>query len=121
MRWHGRLQTETPLLTLAELQLALAALTSLCLGERGDRMSKIVDGVTGAGVGSVGFWTQEWRDEHVYEVGWMVVPEFQGRGIAVAATGFSSLEMAASRTRRPQVDASIPSRAATTSSRCFRS
>ena len=27
-----------------------------------------------------------WRDEQVYEVGWMVVPEFQGRGIAVAAT-----------------------------------
>lgn len=55
--------------------------------EGGDRVFKIVDRVTGAGVGSVGFWTQEWRDEHVYEVGWMVVPEFQGRGIAVAATG----------------------------------
>ena len=24
--------------------------------------------------------------EEAYEVGWMVVPEFQGRGIAVAAT-----------------------------------
>src|ERR1700749_1389553 len=34
----------------------------------------------------VGFWTKEWRDQLVYEVGWMVVPEFQGRGIAVAAT-----------------------------------
>jgi RimJ/RimL family protein N-acetyltransferase len=41
---------------------------------------------SGAGVGSVGFWTKGWRDEHVYEVGWMVVREFQGRGIAVAAT-----------------------------------
>jgi RimJ/RimL family protein N-acetyltransferase len=28
----------------------------------------------------------EWRDEQVYEVGWMVVPAFQGCGIAVAAT-----------------------------------
>jgi len=54
--------------------------------EGGDRMFKIVDVASGAGVGSVGFWTKEWRDEQVYEVGWMVVPEFQGRGIAVAAT-----------------------------------
>src|SRR5207248_9937489 len=46
----------------------------------GDRMFKIVDVASGAGVGSVGFWTKEWRDEQVYEVGWMVVPEFQGRG-----------------------------------------
>ncbi|HZE14772.1 MAG TPA: GNAT family N-acetyltransferase [Mycobacterium sp.] len=41
---------------------------------------------SGAGVGSVGFWTKDWRGEQVYEVGWMVVPGFQGRGIAVAAT-----------------------------------
>jgi RimJ/RimL family protein N-acetyltransferase len=54
--------------------------------EGGDRMFKIVDVPSGADVGSVGFWTKEWRDEQVYEVGWMVVPEFQGRGIAVAAT-----------------------------------
>ena len=54
--------------------------------EGGDRMFKIVDAASGVGVGSVGFWTKEWRDEQVYEVGWMVVPEFQGRGIAVAAT-----------------------------------
>ena len=54
--------------------------------EGGDRMFRIVDAASGAGVGSVGFWTKEWREERVYEVGWMVVPEFQGRGIAVAAT-----------------------------------
>ena len=54
--------------------------------EGGDRMFKIVDAASGAGVGSVGFWTKEWRDELVYEVGWMVVPECQGRGVAVAAT-----------------------------------
>jgi hypothetical protein len=35
VRWHGRLKTEAPLLTLAEWQLALAALASLCAGERG--------------------------------------------------------------------------------------
>ena len=54
--------------------------------EGGDRMFKIVEVDGGAGVGSVGYWTKEWRDQQVYEVGWMVVPEFQGRGIAVAAT-----------------------------------
>jgi len=57
--------------------------------EGGDRMFKIVDVASGAGVGSVGFWTKEWRAEQVYEVGWMVVPEFQGRGIAVAATAMA--------------------------------
>ena len=54
--------------------------------EDGERMFKIVDAASGAGVGSVGYWTKEWRDEQVSEIGWMVVPEFQGRGIAVAAT-----------------------------------
>jgi RimJ/RimL family protein N-acetyltransferase len=55
----------------------------------GDRMLKIVDVASGAGIGSVGFWTREWRDEQVYEVGWMVVPEFQGRGIALTATALA--------------------------------
>jgi RimJ/RimL family protein N-acetyltransferase len=54
--------------------------------EHGDRMFRIVDAESGEGVGSVGFWTKEWRGGEVYEVGWMVVPEAQGRGIAVAAT-----------------------------------
>jgi RimJ/RimL family protein N-acetyltransferase len=52
----------------------------------GDRMFRIVDAATGAGVGSVGFWTRDWRDERVHEIGWMVVVEWQGRGIAAAAT-----------------------------------
>jgi RimJ/RimL family protein N-acetyltransferase len=52
----------------------------------GDRALKIVDVASRTGVGWVGFWTKEWRDERVYEIGWSVVPEFQGRGIARAAT-----------------------------------
>jgi RimJ/RimL family protein N-acetyltransferase len=59
----------------------------------GDRMFKIVDVSTGAGVGSVGFWKKEWREEELYEIGWMVVPESQGRGIAVAATA-QAIELA---------------------------
>jgi hypothetical protein len=34
VRWHGRLEAEATFLTLAESQLALAALASLCAGER---------------------------------------------------------------------------------------
>jgi RimJ/RimL family protein N-acetyltransferase len=51
-----------------------------------DRMFKIVDAQTGTPAGSVGFWTKQWREQEVYEAGWSVLPEFQGRGIAVAAT-----------------------------------
>ncbi|HKO29017.1 MAG TPA: GNAT family N-acetyltransferase [Solirubrobacteraceae bacterium] len=61
--------------------------------EHGDRMFKIVEMDDGAGVGSVGYWTKQWRDQQVYEIGWMVVPEFQGRGIAVAATA-QAIELA---------------------------
>jgi RimJ/RimL family protein N-acetyltransferase len=48
---------------------------------------------SGARAGSVGFWTKKWRHEQVYEVGWMVVPESQRRGIAVAAT-MQAIELA---------------------------
>jgi hypothetical protein len=34
VRWHGRLETESTFLSLAESQLALTALASLCAGER---------------------------------------------------------------------------------------
>ncbi|MYU52181.1 GNAT family N-acetyltransferase [Streptomyces sp. SID7805] len=39
----------------------------------------------GAVVGSIGFWELSWQGAAVYETGWGVLPEFQGRGIAVAA------------------------------------
>jgi len=47
---------------------------------------KIVDEASGEGVGWVGYWERDWRDEPVYEIGWAVLPPFQGRGIATAAT-----------------------------------
>jgi RimJ/RimL family protein N-acetyltransferase len=37
-------------------------------------------------VGSVGYWEKEWRGEKVFELGWKVLPGFQGRGLAVGAT-----------------------------------
>jgi RimJ/RimL family protein N-acetyltransferase len=50
------------------------------------QMFKIVDEATGEGAGSVGYWERKWRDEEIYEVGWSVIPAFQGRGLATVAT-----------------------------------
>jgi RimJ/RimL family protein N-acetyltransferase len=47
---------------------------------------KIIDEATGRGVGWVGYWDRDWQGERVYEIGWSVLPRFQGRGIAGSAT-----------------------------------
>jgi RimJ/RimL family protein N-acetyltransferase len=47
---------------------------------------KIVDEESGEGVGWVGYWPRTWRDDEVYEIGWAVLPRFQGRGIAGMGT-----------------------------------
>lgn len=36
-------------------------------------------------VGSVGYWDRNWQEKTVYEIGWGVLPKFQGRGIATEA------------------------------------
>jgi RimJ/RimL family protein N-acetyltransferase len=59
----------------------------------GSDQFKIVEEESGVGVGWVGFWEREWQGAQVYEIGWAVVPAFQGRGIARAATG-QALEIA---------------------------
>ncbi|WP_031078361.1 GNAT family N-acetyltransferase [Streptomyces sp. NRRL WC-3742] len=40
----------------------------------------------GEPVGSVGYGTRTWQGGTVHEMGWNVLPEYQGLGIAVAAT-----------------------------------
>ncbi len=67
---------------LAERQMKYQRLAASGAG----RMFKIVDEATGEAVGTVGYWDKKWRDEEMYETGWSVIPGFQGRGIAVAAT-----------------------------------
>jgi RimJ/RimL family protein N-acetyltransferase len=57
------------------------------------RMFKIVDKATGEAVGSVGYWEKEWQGEMIYETGWGVLAEFQGRGIATTATA-QAIELA---------------------------
>jgi RimJ/RimL family protein N-acetyltransferase len=54
--------------------------------EPDSKQFRIVDEKTGEGVGWVGYWEREWHGEEVYEMGWAVLPDFQGRGIAAAAT-----------------------------------
>ena len=49
----------------------------------GGQFAIVVDGERG---GWVGFWEREWRGEPVYEIGWSVLPAFQGRGAAKAGT-----------------------------------
>jgi len=47
------------------------------------RMFKVL--CDGEPAGSVGYWERTWQDDTVYEIGWMIVPEFQGRGVAMRA------------------------------------
>jgi RimJ/RimL family protein N-acetyltransferase len=49
------------------------------------QMYRIVLADTGETVGSIGFWERAWRDMTVWETGWGVLPEFQGRGLAAQA------------------------------------
>ncbi|MFH8972431.1 GNAT family N-acetyltransferase [Streptomyces sp. NPDC017890] len=39
----------------------------------------------GETVGSIGYWQRTWQGAEVWETGWAVLPEFQGRGLAVRA------------------------------------
>jgi RimJ/RimL family protein N-acetyltransferase len=36
----------------------------------------------GTAAGAVSLWDHEWEGETIYEIGWMVLPEHQGRGLA---------------------------------------
>lgn len=50
-----------------------------------DHMFKVIWGPDSEGVGSVGYWRKTWRESPVYEMGWLILPEYQGRGIATKA------------------------------------
>src|SRR5436190_10364557 len=63
-------------------------------GAPGDWWLKIVPDPAGPPAGTIGIWEAEWRGSKIHEMGWMVLPEFQGRGIASAA-----MEMILSRAR----------------------
>lgn len=71
------------------------------------RMFKIIVQATGEAVGSVGYWDKSWRGTQVYETGWMVLPEFQGRGIA--GRGTAAAIVAASNERKHRFLHAFPS------------
>ncbi|MGW5425163.1 GNAT family N-acetyltransferase [Streptomyces sp. NPDC003943] len=54
--------------------------------ERPGCMFRIVVLPEGIAAGAIGFWESEMDGEPVYETGWTVLPGFQGRGVATAAT-----------------------------------
>ena len=62
-------------------------------GDSPDKCFKIVEAETGEGVGWVGYWERDLPDEKVYETGWAVAPEHQGRGIATIGTA-QAIELA---------------------------
>jgi RimJ/RimL family protein N-acetyltransferase len=46
---------------------------------------KIVPEPGGPAAGTIGIWPMEWKGEPAHEMGWMVLPAFQGRGLASGA------------------------------------
>jgi RimJ/RimL family protein N-acetyltransferase len=65
---------------------------------------KVILQSEGVAVGSVNFWDREWKGEAVYEMGWGIVPEYQGRGIASAAVA-QAIDLARATKRKPAVHA----------------
>jgi RimJ/RimL family protein N-acetyltransferase len=52
---------------------------------QGDWWFVIVPGESGASAGTIGIWDSTWHDSPIHEVGWMVLPALQGRGVASGA------------------------------------
>ncbi|MGZ0150630.1 GNAT family N-acetyltransferase [Kribbella sp. WER1] len=50
--------------------------------------------------GSIGYWEHAEGDETVWETGWAILPEFQGRGLATAAVHEVARVAAAARSHR---------------------
>jgi RimJ/RimL family protein N-acetyltransferase len=50
-----------------------------------DHMFSVLWGPNREAVGSVGYWKKNWRDQLVYEMGWLILPAYQGKGIATKA------------------------------------
>jgi RimJ/RimL family protein N-acetyltransferase len=49
------------------------------------RMYRVTLADSGETVGSIGYWEREWQGGTVWETGWGILPEFQGRGLAAQA------------------------------------
>jgi RimJ/RimL family protein N-acetyltransferase len=70
---------------------------------------KVVIGPEGTPAGSVNFWDRIWHDAAVYEMGWGILPEYQGMGLATRAVVLALDRARATKRRRfvhafPSVD-----------------
>ncbi len=63
------------------------------------RMYVVVVGEDRVAAGSVGYWEHAWHGETVWEMGWSVLPEYQGQGVATVATRLILAEVRAGRRR----------------------
>ncbi len=84
-----------------------AAETGMMRDDRGEYRAfvrKITLEPDGSSVGNVNFWDREWNGDAVYEMGWSVLPQYQGRGIASAAVA-QAIELARKTNRRAAVHA----------------
>ena len=71
-----------------ETEEQLLARHRLYLGINADglgRRFRIILGPRAEAVGTIGYSERLWQGRTVYEIGWKVLPRFQGRGIATAA------------------------------------
>jgi RimJ/RimL family protein N-acetyltransferase len=59
------------------------------------RMFRIVLGPDQVAAGTIGYAERNWKDGWVYEMGWNVLPPFQGRGIASHAVTMAAAQAAA--------------------------
>ncbi len=58
----------------------------LDLAEKGEaRMYKIVDDAFEEVLGTIGIWRIDRKNPNTYEMGWFVLPEHQGKGVATSA------------------------------------
>lgn len=69
-----------------------------------DCVFRITVGPDGVPVGMVAFWDREWRGNAIYEMGWSVLPEHQGRGIATRAVA-DAITIARATARRSAIHA----------------
>ncbi|TCP53912.1 RimJ/RimL family protein N-acetyltransferase [Tumebacillus sp. BK434] len=58
----------------------------LAINEAGTgRMFRVISNVDQTAVGTVGYWERVWNEEDAYEMGWAVLPPYQGKGVGSAA------------------------------------
>ena len=56
------------------------------MSSRGSRQYRVVEAASGSPAGWVGYWESSRGNEPIFELGWAILPAFQGRGLARSGT-----------------------------------